>query len=107
MIYSILLINSSANKGITMRDILEKYLNTHIGINFEKPFHISSAKLLNLNEHYFSIIDDKDYTHHYSYRSIVQITEHPDGVEIGGLFTHSVKHPVVVKVGHLVEYVPA
>ena len=91
-----------------MRQVLEKYIGKEIGINCVKAFHIESAKLVELADEYFSIIDHRNgYTHHYSYRSVVQIIEHPSGVEVGGMFTHKVKHLVVVKVGHLIEYVPA
>jgi hypothetical protein len=91
-----------------MRKVLEKYLDKEIGINCVKAFYIESAKLVDLNDEYFSIIDHRNgYTHHYSYRSVVQIIEHPSGIEVGGMFTHKVNYSVVVKVGHLLEYVPA
>jgi hypothetical protein len=91
-----------------MKNILEKYLDTEIGINYEKPFKIEGATLIGLYDNYFSISDHKNaYTHYFSYQSIVQIIEHKDGVDVGGLFTHTKRHVVVVKVGHLIEYVPA
>ena len=91
-----------------MKQILENYLNKEIGINCIAPFHIESAKLVALNDDYFSVIDHRnDYLHHYSYRSIVKIIEFSSGVEVGGMFTHKEKYPIVVKVGHLMEYVPS
>ncbi len=91
-----------------MRDILVKYLDKEIGINYEKPFKIESAKLVAVDEKHFSIVDHtKEYTHHFSYMSIVQIIENVEGVDISGLFTHKKHYEVVVKVGHIFEYIPA
>jgi len=90
-----------------MKRVLTDYLNKDIGINCIAAFHIESAKLVDLTDEYFTIVDHREgYKHHFSYRSIVQIVEHPDGVEIGGMFTHKDKFPIVVKVGHLLEYAP-
>jgi len=90
-----------------MKSILQQYENMEIGINFEKPFRIEAAKLIQVADDYFSILDlQKGYTHHFSYRSIVQIIEHDNGVEVGGFFTHKDNHKIVVKVGHIIEYIP-
>lgn len=91
-----------------MKSILAKYLNQEIGINYERPFNIESATLIATQDEYFSIVDEKkEYTHHFSYNGIVQILEHPEGIDVGGMFTHKKHFNVVVKVGHLFEYVPA
>ena len=90
-----------------MKDILIKYLNKEIGINFNRPFKIESAKLVAVDEAHFSIVDHtNEYTHHFSYMSIVQIIENADGVDISKLFTHKKHFEVVIKVGHILEYVP-
>ena len=91
-----------------MKDVLERYLNQEIGINYEKPFKIESAILTGVGSDWFSIVDEqKGYTHHFSFISIVQIIENDGGVDVGGVFTHKKHFSVVVKVGHLFEYVPA
>ena len=90
-----------------MKTVLAKYVGKEIGINHEKPFRIESAKLLEATDDYFSIMDqDKGYTHYFSYASVVQVIEHQQGIDVGGLFTHKEHHLVVVKVGHLIEYIP-
>lgn len=90
-----------------MKNVLEKYLYKDIGINYEKPFRIDDAKLVELTDNYFSVVDhNKGYTHYFSHSSIVQIIEHQRGIDVGGLFTHKKHHLVVVKVGHLIEYIP-
>lgn len=91
-----------------MKDILKKYLDKEIGINYEKPFKIESAKLSAVEDTHFSIVDhQKEYTHHFSFMSIVQIIENDEGVDISGIFSHTKHFEVVVKVGHLFEYIPA
>jgi len=91
-----------------MKKILLPYLGKTIGINFERAFKIEAAELCAVEEQYFSIVDgNKGYTHSFPYNGVVQIIENPEGIEIGGLFTHKENFPVVVKVGHLVEYLPA
>ncbi len=91
-----------------MKTVLENYLGKEVGINYEKPFKIDAAKLVHVADDYFSIVDDdKGYTHHFAWASIVQIIENADGVDIGGVFSHKQHFSVVVKVGHILEYVPA
>lgn len=91
-----------------MKTVLETYLNQEVGINYEKPFKIDAAKLVRIEEDHFSIVDDdKGYTHHFAFSSIVQVIENADGVDVGGVFSHKQHFPVVIKVGHILEYVPA
>lgn len=91
-----------------MKDILLPYLGKTVGINYERAFKIEAAKLTAVTDTYFSIVDsEKSYTHSFPYYGVVQVIENPDGIEIGGLFSHKENFPVVIKVGHLVEYLPA
>ena len=90
-----------------MKDILEKYIQREIGINIERPLRIDSATLKSVSDHYFSVVDEnKGYTHHFSYNSIIQIIEHPDGIDVGGLFEHKKHFNLVIKVGHIPEFTP-
>ena len=91
-----------------MKSVLNKHVNKEIGINLETPFRIDSADLIEVAEDYFTVVDHKEkYTHYFSFSAIVQIIEHPGGVKVGGLFKHTKLYPVVVKVGHLIEYAVA
>lgn len=100
-------VRKTPNRKHTMKRILEKYLGEEIGINYDKPFKIDDVTLVGVEADYFSITDhDKGYTHHFTYQSIVQIIEHEGGVDVGGLFTHHKHHTVVLKVGHVMEYIP-
>ncbi|MBT4836227.1 MAG: hypothetical protein HON94_02650 [Methylococcales bacterium] len=89
-----------------MKTILEKYLNKEIGINIEHAFRFESAQIIAVEETYFSVKDEnQSYIHHFSHRSIVQIIENDDGINIGGFLSH--KHfSMVIKVGHIFEYIP-
>ena len=90
-----------------MKAVLQAHLDKTIGLNYESPFKIEAVKLIAAHENYFTIVDSRrGYTHHFSYSSIVQVIESPDGVDVGGLFSHKEHFEMVVKVGHLAQYVP-
>lgn len=90
-----------------MKDILDKYVSREIGINIERPLRIDSVTLKSVHTNYFSVIDDnKGYTHHFSYNSIIQIIEHKEGIDVGGLFEHKKHFNLVIKVGHIPEFTP-
>ena len=90
-----------------MRVILEKFLNQEIGINIERPLRIDSVTLTSVDDGFFSVVDEnKGYTHHFSYSSIIQIIEHLNGIDVGGLFEHKKHFNLVIKVGHIPEFTP-
>lgn len=90
-----------------MKTILDNYLGQEIGINIERPLRIDSAILKSVNADYFSVVDEnKGYTHHFFYHSIIQIIEHPDGIDVGGLFEHKKHYSLVIKVAHMPEITP-
>ena len=90
-----------------MKCILAKYLNKEVGINIEKAFRFESAQVVAVEDNHFSVVDEiQSYTHHFSYHSIVQIIENDGGIDVGGFLSH--KHfNVIIKVGHIIEFVPA
>lgn len=91
-----------------MKSILHKFLNKEVGINLDKPFHIQKATLVAVEADYFSVMNnDGDNLHHLSYNAIIQLIENPDGVRVGGFMQHKELYPLIIKVGHIVEYVPA
>ena len=90
-----------------MKEILAPYLGKEIGINIERPLRIDSATLKYVAEDYFSVEDDaRGYTHHFPYSSIVQIIQHPDGIDVGGLFEHKKHFSLVIKIEHIPEFTP-
>ncbi len=90
-----------------MKDVLQNHIGKTIGLNYEKPFKIEAVELVKVAEDYFTIVDShRGYTHHFSYSSIVQVMENAGGVDVGGLFTHKDHFELVIKVGHLIQYVP-
>lgn len=90
-----------------MKAILKKYLDQEIGINIERPLRIDSARLVAADDNYFSVIDEnKGYTHHFLYHNIIQVIEHPEGIDVGGLFEHKKHFNLVIKVAHIPEVTP-
>jgi hypothetical protein len=90
-----------------MKTLLQPYLNSDIGINIERPLHIEAARLVAVQNEFFTVIDSqRGYTHHFSYCSILQIIEHEGGIEVGGLFEHKQQFPLVIKISHLPEFTP-
>jgi hypothetical protein len=90
-----------------MKRILANYLEQEIGINIERPLRIDSVTLKLVTDSYFTVVDEnKGYQHHFSYTSIVQIIEHPEGIDVGGLFEHKKHFNLVIKVGHIPEFTP-
>jgi len=90
-----------------MKSILKKHVDGIIGMNVDSPFHIEAVQLLAIHDEYFSISREKDQnTIHIPYTNIVRIVENPNGVRVGGIFHQKKSFPIVVKIGHIVEYVP-
>ncbi len=90
-----------------MKEILAPYLGKEIGINIERPLRIDSATLKFVADDYLSVVDNaKGYTHHFPYGSVVQVIEHPDGIDVGGLFEHKKHFSLVIKIEHMPEFTP-
>lgn len=90
-----------------MKNILQKFIDQEIGINLERPLRIDSATLLAVYDDWFSVADnDRGYTHHFPFHSIVQVIEHPKGIDVGGLFEHKKHFNLVIKIAHVPEFAP-
>jgi hypothetical protein len=90
-----------------MKDILANYIDHEIGINVERPMRIDPAILKSVHDDYFSVVDEsKGYTHHFFFHNIIQVMEHPNGVDVGGLFEHKKHFSLVIKVAHIPEVMP-
>jgi len=89
-----------------MHEILRKYVGQQIGINLQKPFHIDTANVIAVYENYFTLTLEKhDDQYHLPILNIVRVIENPNGVTVGGLFRQKKTYPLIVKIGHIVEYV--
>ena len=90
-----------------MKDILTRHVGTEIGVNIIKPVHIDPVKLIAVHDDYFTVEYEHDgNTYHLPYLNIVKIIENPEGVTVGGFFKQHKTFPFVVKIGHLVDYIP-
>lgn len=89
-----------------MKNLLEKYVGRSVGCNVERAYQIEECRLESVSETYFTLVDaEASRRHHFLYGAIVQVVEDPEGVKVGGLFEHKKKFPLVIKVGHVVEFV--
>lgn len=90
-----------------MKELLSRFLDQEVGINYLRPHHIDPAKVIAASDDFFSIRGKLDQSiHHYPYSNIIQIAEKEGGIEIGGPFTHKHRYEVIIKIGHLVDVVP-
>ncbi len=89
-----------------MKKILLEYLNKSVGINLFKPNKIEPAEIKCLEDDYFTVYNEStDNLHHIPYSSIVEILENPKGVTTGFL-EHNSEWVFVIKLGHVLEYLP-
>jgi DNA repair exonuclease SbcCD ATPase subunit len=85
----------------TMKELLKKYEGEAVGINFDDPAEIKSARLASVNEDHFSImVPENELVHSYPYSHIVSIVEGADGVPIDAS-GETPTYPVVIRVYHL------
>ncbi|MCA9137523.1 MAG: hypothetical protein KDB00_12215 [Planctomycetales bacterium] len=90
-----------------MKELIEKQLGNEIGVNLHSAHRIEPATLIAAGNDYFSITTQEDENvYHVPYMNIVKIIENPGGVVISGFFKSHKTHPFVIKIGHVVEYVP-
>ncbi|MDV6031187.1 hypothetical protein [Stieleria sp.] len=90
-----------------MKKLIEPQLGNEIGINIHSAHRIESATLLAAEEDYFSVRSGDDANvFHVPYVNIVKVIENPEGVTVSGFFKSHKTHPFVIKIGHVVEYVP-
>ena len=90
-----------------MHDILSRHVNQEIGVNITKPLHIESVALTGVHDDYFTVKRAKDgNNYHLPFLNIVKLIENPEGVTVGGLFQQKKTFPLVVKIGHIVDYLP-
>ncbi|MEN8246608.1 MAG: zinc ribbon domain-containing protein [Thermodesulfobacteriota bacterium] len=85
----------------TMKELLKKYEGEAVGINFDDPAEIKSARLAKVNEDHFSImVPENELVHSYPYNYIVSIVEGVEGVPIDAP-GETPTFPVVIRMYHL------
>jgi len=85
----------------TMKELLKKYEGEAVGINFDDPAEIKSARLASVNEDHFSImVPENELVHSYPYSHIVSIVEGAEGVPID-TSGETPTYPAVIRVYHL------
>lgn len=90
-----------------MKEVLLPYLGKEVGINYRKPYHIDSATLSHVGTDHFAVrCPDDGAVHMFPYTNLLRVIQREEGVEVGGLFAHRKRYPLVIKVGHLVDVTP-
>ena len=91
-----------------MKEVFKQYMGKIIGLNLEKSHHFDAAELVAVGDESFSVRSPADgHLHHIMFSNVVQAIEDPDGVEIRHLFTANERFNLVIKIGHIISYVPA
>ena len=89
-----------------MKAILDKYLDTEIGINATQLNRIDAMKLVEVMDNHFSVQDPKtDDLLTIPFSNIVKVLRNPSGIKVGGMFEQKKEFPIIVKVGHVVQYI--
>jgi len=87
----------------TFRDLLAKYMNQTVGLNWKEPKKYHPAKLVGITDEYFSVfVADLAFTVHYPYHQIVHVIEAEGGISTGIIFTR--EFPVVIETMQLIVY---
>ncbi len=90
-----------------MKNLIERYRGKTIGINLTKPHHVEPATVVGAEENYFSVkADGSDDLYHLPYLNIVKAIENADGITVKEFLHRGQTYMLVIKIGHLVEYVP-
>jgi hypothetical protein len=92
---------------MSLRELLSKHVGSEVGINLHSAHRVESAKLIAVADDHFSAATEQDSNlYHVPYPNIVKVIENPGGVVVSGFFKSHKLHPLVIKIGHVVEYVP-
>ncbi|MFP6642401.1 MAG: hypothetical protein VCF24_02385 [Candidatus Latescibacterota bacterium] len=89
-----------------MKSLLEGHVGETIGINIDRPHHIDAAEVLAAHDAYFSV--QSSFRPTCASHPVRQPGQDRRGrcVEIRHLFTANERFNVVIKVGHVVTYMP-
>ncbi|OYP36733.1 hypothetical protein [Rhodopirellula sp. MGV] len=90
-----------------LKELIGRQINQEVGINIHGAHRIDTAEILSAADEYFSVKMEQDNNvYHVPYTNIVKVIENPSGVVVSGFFKSHHSHPMVIKIGHVVEYVP-
>jgi len=85
-----------------IKDLLRKYEERDIGINYDNPKEIKEAHLIKVNDEYFSIfLVDQGLIYSYPLRNIISVVEKVGSAKNDD-HSEKLKFPLIVQVYHLV-----
>lgn len=92
---------------MTMRDLIQRYASQTIGANVVKPHSVEPVTIVAVADDYFTLKSGgSDDLYHVPYLNIVKVIENEQGITIKELFHRKHTYKLVIKIGHLIEYVP-
>jgi hypothetical protein len=84
----------------TIKRLLKPYIGETVGMNYDVPTVVKTARLISVNDDYISVHAENDETvFSYPIRSILSIAENVDGITTGGA-KNSATFPMIIKVSH-------
>ncbi len=87
----------------TLKDVLNKYENSRIGINLNTPSKINEAELIAANEDHFSIlIPEDEIIYNFPLSNIISIVECVDGIHTENTEDDKT-FPVIIRIFHQTE----
>ena len=90
-----------------MKDLIAKYTGEMVGANVVKPHSVEPVTVVNAGQDYFTLqVEGSEDLYHIPYLNIVKVIENPNGITIKELFHRKHTYVLVIKIGHLIEYVP-
>ncbi len=90
-----------------MRSLIERYTGSMIGMNVVKPHLVEPVTVVAVHDNYFTVQPDgTDDVYHLPYLNIVKAIENANGITVKEFFHRKHTYTLVVKIGHMVEYVP-
>jgi hypothetical protein len=90
-----------------MKDLIQRYVGQTIGANVVKPHSVEPTIVIATEDDYFTVqVQGSDDLYHVPYLNIVKVIENSSGITIKEFFHRNHTYALVIKIGHLIEYVP-
>jgi hypothetical protein len=90
-----------------VKELIARYVGQTIGSNVVKAHSVEPVTVVAAADEYFTVQPEaSDDLFHVPYLNIVKVIENEKGITVKELFHRKHTFTLVVKIGHLIEYVP-
>lgn len=91
-----------------MKELIERYVGQTIGANAVRPHSVEPVTVIAAHRDYFTVQPEgSSDLYHLPYLNLIKVIENPEGITIKEFFHRAHTYLLVVKLGHMVEYVPS